>query len=61
MTQRTRMRIVLWLVIVVVFVLGCVTGASLDSLYRSRAGGPRGEMRGMDQISLLKTCDAISI
>ncbi len=46
MTQRIRMRIVLWLVIVVVFALGCVTGASLDSLYRSRAGGPRGEIRG---------------
>jgi Spy/CpxP family protein refolding chaperone len=46
MTQRIRMRIVLWLVIVVVFALGCVTGASLDSLYRSRAGSLRGEMRG---------------
>jgi len=46
MTQRTRMRIVLWLVIVVVFALGCVTGASLDSFYRSRAVGSRAETRG---------------
>lgn len=46
MTQRIRMRIILWVVIVGVFVLGCVTGASLDSLYRARAGGARGEMRG---------------
>jgi len=48
MNQRTRIRIALWLAIVVVFALGCVTGASLDSLYRSRAArvrearGPRG-------------------
>jgi Spy/CpxP family protein refolding chaperone len=45
MTQQIRMRIILWLVIVGVFVLGCVTGASLDSLYRTRAGA-RGEIRG---------------
>ena len=46
MIQSGRMRIVLWLVIVVVFVLGCVTGASLDSLYRSRARSARGDMHG---------------
>jgi len=45
MNQRTKMRLALWLGIVVVFVLGCVTGASLDSIYRSRASGMR-EARG---------------
>jgi len=55
MMQAGRMRIVLWLVILVVFVLGGVTGASLNSLYRSRAlasrgeGGPRGP-HGPDQM-----------
>jgi Spy/CpxP family protein refolding chaperone len=33
----TRLKI--WLVVLGVFLLGCVTGASLDSLYRLRAGG----------------------
>jgi len=45
MNQRTRIRIALWLAIVVVFALGCVTGAALDSLYRSRASSARA-MRG---------------
>jgi Spy/CpxP family protein refolding chaperone len=52
MNQRSRMRIVLWLMIVVVFGLGCVAGASLDSLYRSRASSARGERspHGPDQM-----------
>jgi Spy/CpxP family protein refolding chaperone len=33
--NRTRLKI--WLVVVGVFVLGCVTGASFDSFYRLRA------------------------
>jgi Spy/CpxP family protein refolding chaperone len=36
----------IWLVIVVVFALGCVTGASLDSVYRLRAASERHEGRG---------------
>ena len=36
---RTRLKI--WLVVVGVFALGCVTGASVDSLYRLRAGDNR--------------------
>jgi Spy/CpxP family protein refolding chaperone len=36
---KTRLKI--WLVIVGVFVLGCVTGASLDSVYRLRGRGGR--------------------
>ena len=36
-TGRTTLKI--WLVLLVVFVLGSVTGAALTGLYRSRAGG----------------------
>lgn len=38
-TGRTRLKI--WLVLVVVFVLGGVTGAALTGLLRSRASGDR--------------------
>jgi hypothetical protein len=48
LTGRTRFKI--WLVLVLVFVLGCATGAALDVLYRSRAAGrhdgrERGDMQ----------------
>jgi Spy/CpxP family protein refolding chaperone len=47
MTPRGLTRLKIWLVVVGVFVLGCVTGASLDSLYRLRASGdPRMEHKG---------------
>ena len=36
MTPRTNTRLKIWLVVVGVFVLGCVTGAALDSAYRLR-------------------------
>jgi predicted metalloprotease len=39
LTGRTRLKI--WLVLVVVFVLGGVTGAALTGLLRSRASGDR--------------------
>jgi Spy/CpxP family protein refolding chaperone len=39
MTPRGSTRLKIWLVLAGVFILGCVTGASLDSLYRLRAGG----------------------
>ncbi len=39
MTGRTRIKI--WLVLMVVFVLGCATGAALDVLYHSRAANRR--------------------
>jgi len=47
MTPRTKTRLKIWLVVVGVFALGCVTGASLDSAYRLRASNdaPQG-MRG---------------
>lgn len=37
MTPRGLTRLKIWLVVLGVFVLGCVTGASLDSLYRLKA------------------------
>lgn len=39
MTLRGKTRLKIWLVIVGVFALGCMTGAALDSAYRLRAGG----------------------
>jgi Spy/CpxP family protein refolding chaperone len=42
-TGRTTLKI--WLVLVVVFVLGCVTGVALTGLYKSRASGDRPEAR----------------
>jgi Spy/CpxP family protein refolding chaperone len=44
MTRRTRIKI--WLVLMLVFVLGCATGAALDVLYHARARGGRAEGRG---------------
>ena len=47
MTPRTRTRLKIWLVVVGVFILGCVTGASLDSAYRLQASGDeRQQMSG---------------
>ncbi len=46
MTERVATRFKIWLVVVFVFVLGCVTGASLDSVYRLHAFGSRHDMRG---------------
>jgi Spy/CpxP family protein refolding chaperone len=39
MTPRGKTRLKIWLLVVGVFLLGGVTGASLDSLYRLRASG----------------------
>src|SRR3982751_5573827 len=46
MTERGKTLVKIWLAVVGVFALGCVTGISLDSVYRLRAGGERSEMRG---------------
>jgi Spy/CpxP family protein refolding chaperone len=59
MTPRTQTRLKIWLTIVGVFVLGCVTGASLDSAYRLRASaderegrrnGPRGKEKAFEEM-----------
>lgn len=46
MNGRGRTLVKIWLAVVGVFALGCITGISLDSVYRLRAGGERSEMRG---------------
>ena len=47
MTPRAKTRLKIWLAVVGVFALGCLTGASLDSAYRLRASGDeRQAMRG---------------
>ena len=46
MTPRGLTRLKIWLVVVGVFLLGGVTGASLDSLYRLRAAGDARHERG---------------
>lgn len=49
MTPRGITRLKIWLVVVGVFLLGGVTGASLDSLYRLRASGDARSDRGGDR------------
>lgn len=46
MTPSGKTRFKIWLAVVGVFALGCVTGASLDSAYRLQASNERQEMRG---------------
>lgn len=47
MTPRGSTRLKIWLVLVGVFALGCVTGAFFDSAYRlKRSGEGRQEQRG---------------
>ncbi len=45
MTLAGRTRLKIWLVLVAVFVLGCVTGVALTGLYRSRASSDKPEAR----------------
>ena len=48
MSLSSRTRIKIWLVLLFVFALGCVTGAALDLLYHGRANAGRSEGRGRD-------------
>jgi len=43
MTLSDHTRLKVWLVLLVVFVLGSITGAALTGLYRSRSGADRPE------------------
>src|SRR6266852_5052521 len=50
MTLAGRTRLKIWLVLLAVFVLGCVTGVALTGLYRSRAGsGTESRERAMHE------------
>lgn len=53
MSARGNNRLKIWLVILGVFALGCVTGAALDSAYRLKASSEplsRDERRGKEDI-----------
>jgi len=43
MTLQGKTRLKIWLVLAGVFIIGCVTGAALDGVYRTRAGNGRGD------------------
>ena len=50
MTLAGRTRLKMWLVLLAVFVLGCVTGVALTGLYRSRAStGSESRERAMHE------------
>jgi len=50
MTLGGRTRLKIWLVLIAVFVLGCVTGVALTGLYRSRASsGTESRERAMHE------------
>jgi Spy/CpxP family protein refolding chaperone len=49
MTPRAQTRLKIWLVVLGVFALGGVTGAALDSIYRLKASGGRGEVQKYDK------------
>jgi Spy/CpxP family protein refolding chaperone len=48
MSLSSRTRIKIWLVLVFVFALGCVTGAALDLLYHGRVRAGRAAAGGRD-------------
>jgi Spy/CpxP family protein refolding chaperone len=54
MTPRGKTRVKIWLALGVVFILGCITGASLDSVYRLRARSgdrqDRGKPHGQEHV-----------
>jgi Spy/CpxP family protein refolding chaperone len=54
MTLQGHTRLKVWLVLVVVFVLGSITGAALTGLYRSRASADRPEKAMHDRFEKLR-------
>jgi Spy/CpxP family protein refolding chaperone len=50
MTARGKTLVKIWLAVVGVFVLGLVTGFSLDSVYRLRAGNPSRSDKREDRV-----------
>ncbi|HEX8747903.1 MAG TPA: hypothetical protein VF717_11945 [Pyrinomonadaceae bacterium] len=50
MTERGKSLLKIWLAVVGVFVLGCITGFSLDSVYRMRAGSDRPERKNKEAV-----------
>jgi Spy/CpxP family protein refolding chaperone len=54
MTVQGHTRLKVWLVLVVVFVLGSITGAALTGLYRSRASADRPEKAMHDRFDKMR-------
>jgi Spy/CpxP family protein refolding chaperone len=54
MTVQGHTRLKVWLVLVVVFVLGSITGAALTGLYRSRASADRPEKATHDRFDKMR-------
>ena len=51
MTGRGKTLLKMWLAVVGVFILGCVTGMSLDSVYRLRMGDrPEARRKGKEEM-----------
>jgi len=50
MTEISRIRLKMWLVLLGVFILGSATGAAFTGLYRSRASGPEARERAMHEL-----------
>jgi LTXXQ motif family protein len=55
MTLSGHTRLKVWLVLVVVFVLGSITGAALTGLYRSRSGASRPDRNGHGRFEKMRT------
>lgn len=55
MTLPGNTKLKVWLVLVVVFALGSITGAALTGLYRSRAGADRPEKAMHDRFEKMRT------
>jgi Spy/CpxP family protein refolding chaperone len=53
LTGNTKLKV--WLVLVVVFVLGSITGAALTGLYRSRAGADRPDKAMHERFEKMRT------
>jgi Spy/CpxP family protein refolding chaperone len=54
MTLQGRTKLKIWLVLIVVFILGSVTGSALTGLYRSRASGDRPEKAAHDRFDKMR-------
>jgi Spy/CpxP family protein refolding chaperone len=51
MTERGKTLVKIWLAVVGVFILGCITGVSLDSIYRLRTGDrPEARRKGKEEV-----------
>lgn len=55
MTLQAGARFKIWAMLIAIFALGCITGAALDGIYRSRAGAERSEAHRRDPAEHFET------